>query len=281
MRGTRHFGIFLLCAIATSAHSEEQSTEFVTKGGCTLRAQAYIDKAYRPKESSRFVLEIVRTQKDSYNWDFTLSDDPNDHMVHIHGGISPVSYGSKKRATVRAVLHQYDIYEERVTFKNLDLGPLSSSIFGSASSNTKQNDITPRYLSLKKPVTATTPSGISITLPAQGAETLTKVFSNFNGNANALFIQIETSPDKREALLPKSPLYKKHKKPVRIKLECPEPKFMVWYMADNTFKTIAVHLPDLKTATHLDTLTLIVRQRVELQAIPISIQVPISQNPNG
>ena len=274
------FGIVLLCAAATSAHGEERKTDFTIKGGCTVRAQAYTDKAYHPKESSRFTLEIVRTQKDSYNWDFTLDENPNYHYTNLHGGISPVPYGSKKQATVHAVLHQYDIYEERVMFKNLDLGPLSSGIFGSTSSGTKQKfDITPRYLALKEPVTATTPSGISITLPAQGAETLEKVFLNFNGNPNALFIRIETSPNQREVLLPESPLYKKHKKPVHIKLECPQPNSMVWYMADNTFKTIAVGLPNLKTVTHLDTLTLIIRQRVDLQSIPVAIKVPISRSP--
>lgn len=279
MGGVRYFIILSLAAVAAPAHAEKPNTDYVARGGCVVQAEAYIDKAYRPKESSRFALDIVRTPKDSYQWDFTLDEDPNYHYTHMSGAVSPVPYGTKQKTTIHAILHQYDTCDERVTFKNLNLGPLSSSIFGVATSGTKQKfDSTPRYLLIKEPVTATTLSGISITLPAQGSETLTKVFSCFNGNPNALIIQINTSPNQPEVVLPESPLYKRHGKPVRIKLDCPWPDVMVSYTADNTFKTIAVGVPDLKTVTHLDTLTLIVRQRVELQSVPISIQAPISRN---
>ena len=53
---------------------------------------------------------------------------------------------------------------------------------------------------------------------------------------------------------------------------------MVWYTADNTFTKIAVGMPDLKTITHLDTLTLIVRQWVDLKSVPVTLTVPIDRS---
>ena len=274
MRVLQHFGIILLCAVATSAHGQGKYTNYVAKGGCVLRAQAYKERDYyglgSPRYSvvSRYDLEIVRMPKTSCQWDYTLDEDPDEHYTNLEG-ISPVPYGTKKHTILYATLHQYDIYEERVTFKDLNLEPFPARV--------KQKFyFTPRFLLLKQAVTATTPSGVSLTLPIQGAATP----ANFNGGGNpdALFIQIHTSPNQREALLPNSPLFKKYGKPVRIKLECTPPNTLVWYRADNTYKTIAIGLPDLAKATHLNALTLIVRQRVDLQSIPVSIRVPISRS---
>lgn len=264
-------GFVLLNIFAMPAFAQDGSMKYVTKDGCVLQARAYINKAYQPKEWSRYDFDIVHAPKNSYFWDFTADDDPSYHLTSVDGDISPVRYGSSRQATLHVTLHQYDTYEEQVTFHNLDLGMSSSDPI--------LKTLPSRYLVLKKPVTETTPSGITITLPAQGQETLEKVFTGaFEGNAEALFIQIRTSPNQREAVLPLSPLFQKHGKPVIIKLECAKPNFMVFYHADNTFKIIAVGLPNLKLVTHLDTLTLIVRQRVDLQAIPISLQVPISRS---
>ncbi len=46
-------------------------------------------------------------------------------------------------------------------------------------------------------------------------------------------------------------------------------------MADNTFKRLAVSVPNLATVQHLDELTFVVRQRVNLRSIPLVLQVPI------
>ena len=288
MNFTKYLGIAFLCALAPAAHSQDKPHDFTVKGGCVLRAQAYRDKVYAPKEQSRYQLDIVQTPKGTAQWDFTLNDDPEYHYSQgVNGAISLHPYGRRRRTTLYATLHEYETYEERVTFHNLDLGPVGFNLFGEPSSKIFGNPVsrphnmptvTPRYLVLKEPVTATTPSGIAITLLAQGEETLEKVFSNFNGNADALFIQIRTSPSQKLAVLPLSPLYKKYPKPVRITLDCVKPNYMVWYMADNTFKTIAVGMPHLNAVTHLDTLTLIVRQRVDLKSVPVTLTVPIHRS---
>lgn len=49
------------------------------------------------------------------------------------------------------------------------------------------------------------------------------------------------------------------------------------YEADNTYNTIAVGLPNIATVQHLDTLTLVVRQRVLLQRVPITLHLPVNR----
>ncbi len=285
MNPTNYVAISLLCALAPAAHSQDKSHEYTVKGGCVLWAQAYTNKAYGPRGSSRYTLQIFQTPRNSHQWNLTAPEFPNEHSINIDSP-SPHPYGQRRRTTLYATLHQYDTYEERVTFHDLDLGPVGFNLFGEPSSKVFGNPVsrphhmptvTPRYLVLTKSVTATTPSGITITLPAQEKETLEKVFMNFNGNAGALFIQIRTSPSQKLAVLPLSPLYKKYPKPVRITLDCVKPNGMVWYMADNTFKTIAVDLPHLNSVMHLNTLTLIVRQRVDLRWVPVTLTVPIDR----
>ena len=283
MTKIRHFVLFFFClALGTaSAQSGKQARDcrdYKVKGGCVLRAQAYIDNAY-PTDSYRYNLEIIKTPKDRYQWDFTLDQATDYHFTGIVGGSYNPIEGSSRKAIIHPILHQYDTLEERVTFTNLEVGPiLPDTEWSELPGEDPLMAVTPRYLNLKKPITLTTPSGISITLPAQGSETLDKVFRMFNGNANALFIRIKTSPNEREVSLPSSPLYKKHKKPVRIALDCALPYHMGYFMADNTYDTISISMKDLKTVTHLDSLTLIIRQRIDLKSIPISLSVPVSRN---
>jgi len=226
-------------------------------------------------EQSRYKFDIVQTPKDSAQWDFTLDNDPDYHYFHdVSGAVSPVSYGRHRQMTIHATLHEYDIYEDQVTFHNLDLWPLADDL-------ETEHGITPRFLALKSAVTATTPSGIQITLLAQNVHHFSEMFDGYNGNPNALFIRIATTPSQKIVTLPKSPLYKKHPQPVRIALDCVKPNYMVFCQADNTYKIIAVGLPDLRTVTHLDTLTLVVRQRVDLRSVPVTLTVPIDRSVGG
>ena len=273
MNFTKYLSIALLCALAPAAHSQGYPHEYDVSG-FVLTAQAYKDKVYAPKEQSRYKFSIVQTPKGSTQWDFTLDDDPDFHFAHdVSGAVSPIPYGRSRLMTIHATLHEYDTCEEQITFHDLDLGTSSDLI---------ARTMPCRYLALKNPVTATTPSGIAITLPAQGEDTVDELFQGpFEGNFNALFLRIHTSPNQQLVALPQSPLYKKYPKPVRVALDCPAPNYMVWYTADNTFTKIAVGLPNLKTVTHLDTLTLIVRQRVDLRSVPVTLTVPIDRSARG
>jgi hypothetical protein len=264
---------WLLCGAAITASSTIQAQPkpqtFLAPGGAVVQAAAYIDRAYR--DSSRFSLQIVQAPAGGRRWDFTIDGDSTKRRyTNVTGAVSRVPYGTKKHITLSVTLNEHAIHEERVTFKNLKLGPLQKL--------PGMMNITPRYLDLPQPLTSTTPSGIRITLPAQGVETLHSILRTMPGNPNALFIPIRTQPNTRAAVLPRSPLYKQFRKPVAIKLECEPPNWMVWHDADNTFQTLAVGLPDMKTVDEqLDEFTLIVRQRVELSSTPLKLSVPVTR----
>lgn len=274
MNLTKYLGIALVCALAPAAHSQEYPHEYDIRG-FVLTARAYKDKNYAGMEQSRYKFDIMQTPKGTAQWDFTLDDDPDYHYFHdVSGAVSRFSYGRKQQMTIHATLHEYDTYEEQVTFHNLNLAPLADDI------ESKSGD-TPRFLALNSAVTATMPSGMQITLPAQNVHHFQEMFSDYNGSPNALFIRIETTPNRKFVTLPKSPLYRNHPQPVRVALDCIKPDYMVFYQADNTYKIIAVGLPDLKTVMHLDTLTLVVRQRVDLRSVPVTLTVPIDRVASG
>ena len=265
------FCFFALIAAPACQAQGDYYTAYTTPG-CKIEARAYID----PSEwaSSRYDITVVNTKDSPTHWDMTegWQDEDATNLNHYSGGLSHAQsrlpYGKAKEATIKVTLWQYATLEERVTFHNLDLAPLADEY------KIRRDDITPRFLALDSAVTATTPSGITITLPAQH-ETFLTMFSNFNGNPNALFIKIKTTPNQRETALPQSPLYQKYQNPVQIKLDCDLPNLNEFYEADNTYDTIAIILPNLRTVTHLDTLTLVVRQRVNLQRLTVSLRLPV------
>jgi hypothetical protein len=239
----------------------------VRTAGCPVQGRAYFDQDYWA--SSRFDFQVAPPAGTPDHWDFTLDRQGEitpEHYIALRSGQSLLPYGRAAETTIRATLWRYDTLEERVTFHDLDLRPLADDWM-------TRHGVAERFLDLKSARTATTPSGITITLPAQQLDSMPCL----NGNGNALFIRIQTTPDDRNAVLPESPLYRKYRKPARIFLGCEKPDGMVFYEADNTYKTIAVDIPELRTATHLDSLTLIVRQRVNLQCVPVAVTLPVSR----
>ena len=250
------------------AHAREIPFQYANRAGLTLRIRAYTTPSMPVKYASRYDLEIAKTPNDGFRWDYTVPDEPNIHYNHSYGFSCEKSFNNQKRVTIRATLHQYKTYDEKLIFKGLDLVPL----------NPANLEKTPfpgigRSLDLKTPRTLTTPSGISVTLLAKGGN----LMSFYNGNARALFIAIKTAPGQQKTVLPKSPLYKKFDKPVSIRLESLAPNFMVSSFVDNTSDMLAISFPDLYKVNHLDALTLIVRQRVELKTIPVAIEVPVER----
>jgi hypothetical protein len=248
------------------AHAAPQSRDFIVDG-CIMRASAYVDHNSR----SRYSLEILQTPRGARRWGFTLSDAPNRMQdTKVSGAISRVPYSGKKETTIRGTLHEYAVFDERVTFKNVKLGPLLEKTPG-------MMNISPRYLEIPQALTATTRSGVRVTLPAQGFDTLRQVLINVNGNLNALFVQIRVTPNERVVKLPQSPLYQQFRKPLRLTLDVSKPNQLLSSGANNASTLIAIGLPDLKTATRFDEFTLIVRQRVNLRSIPLALAVPISR----
>ena len=240
-----------------------------TWAGCRVQARAYVDPTVWA--SSRFDMAVVNLPNSPARWDFTLDWEHFTEPLRYTAvtAQSRLPYGKAKVTVIHATLCQYAALEERVTFHDLDLTPLADDWETQAGG-------TPRFLALKSAVTATTPSGIQITLPAQNVQHFRGMFSGFNGNPNALFVRIKTTPNQPETILPLSPLYRKYHKPILIQINNADNSYA--YSSaypDNTATTIGINLPNLRTVMHLDTLTLIVRQRVNLKKVPIAVCVPI------
>lgn len=167
-------------------------------------------------------------------------------------------------------LHQYETYDEPVTFHNL------------AVQKGKDNDAA-YFLSLPQPLSATTSSGVTVTLPAQ---------SGFHGMASAyaLNVEVKTTPliksEPAAVSLPASPLAKTYGKPVQISLKVGTPfhssgwsyeqgdvpanyALSLLYMRKLPFKVIAP--PQV-----LKNLTFIVHQRVDIQTLPMTFTLPIA-----
>lgn len=259
---------------ASSCHAQEGLTTS-TWAGCQVQARAYVDPMVW--ESSRFDMAVVNPPNSPTRWDFTLDwehfTDPQRYTAV--NSQSRLPYGKAKTTTIHATLCQYAILEERVTFHDLDLNPLADDW------DTKHGE-TPRFLALPSAVTATTPSGIRITLPAQNVQHFTDMFSGFNGPIDALFIRIETMPNQPETILSLSPLYRKYYKPVLIQINNADNLYHYSNAdADNTATIMGINLPNLRTVMHLNALTLIVRQRVNLKEVPVAVRVPISRPASG
>lgn len=229
--------------------------------------RAYVDPDQKnPKFASRFDLSVRADQQHPAKWEFSLPNSSYPFGDNVTGEFAPAPYNNKPRTTIKATLHRFDTYDEQITFKNLPLNALVPLPAGAYASPM-------RHLELTSAQTQTTPSGISVTLPVQSADALPLMM---NGNADAVFINIRVSPNAILNRLPNSPLVQKYGKDVRIKLEVPDPDLLVWYGADNTFPRIAVGIPHLRTATTMD-LTLILRQKVELETVPVAFDVPVAR----
>ncbi len=279
MKPERKVFVFLVlagCFQVRSARAQDFPPTLIEKAGCILKANAYLDAARLPgsplNPASRYDLRLFREASDSSYWDFTLPGSDY-RYTNISAACGLGDYRTQTQATIRATLRQFDLYDERVTFKDLDLAPTDPPLAKPLLSGTGL-----RFLALKAAQSVTTPSGITITLPASAPLTDQQMNMAFNGNCDALFIPIKVTPNtKLVSPLPDSPLFNRHGRAVSIKLEVAAPNSLISYAADNTYTGLKIGISHLQTATHLDELTLIVRQRCDLQTVPISFQVPISK----
>ena len=258
----------LFCCVSVDAQTFPST---VVKGpDYTLKARAYVDSSKLP---SRYDLRLYQDYSKPYHWDFVIpgSDFPRTQAL---ASVSPSEYENHKQTTIRATLRQSSSYTEKVTFKNLDLAPPKPA-FG--------DRVTSRALSLPKKRSITTPSGITITLPTQSYDGIPPMMA---GNPNALFIRVEVTPNaKLIKSLPKSPLFRKHHLPVSLRLGVIRHVYGKNYIdyykgATPPYGQVGVDIPNLKTAMHLDQITFYIRQRIDLQTVPITIQVPISRAVN-
>ncbi len=247
----------------TRAQAQIYAPTVVKRNGYSLQARAYVDASRLP---SRYDLRLLQPKNTPYRWDFVIPGS-NYPRTQALASVGTGDYRTQKQATIRATLRQYDTYEEKVSFKNLPLAPIDRAYAPS------------RVLSLSQARSITTPSGITITLPAQNYDVMPPGIA---GDPNVIFIRVDVTPgDKLIASLPRSPLWIKHHRPVSLqvgkKVVLPWGEEFYYQDVPLNYGLVTISLPKLETATQLAELTLKVRQRTDLQTVPLAIKVPISK----
>ena len=93
---------------------------------------------------------------------------------------------------------------------------------------------------------------------------------------NVVFTRAGLSPGGKRNTLPASPLYRRHRVPMSVRVDVATPVFMSSNSGDSALPQITLSLRDSK-ATYLASLALVVHQRADLQSIPLAFQVPIAR----
>ncbi len=168
-------------------------------------------------------------------------------------------------------LRQFETYDEPVTLHNVPVG----------------HDDYSYCLVLTKPVSFTTPSGVTVTLPVQGAEVSKKKLPI---EPDRLRVLVTTQPritfDANAYSLPNSPLAHTYGKSVQLALQFAPPFHLSGSMekGDGSPTDYDVFLPTGPKGSVkapplvLKEFTLIVHQRVDIQTIPMTFTVPIADH---
>lgn len=232
--------------------------------GVSVTAAAYFDRR-SPPTTSRYAVRIKSTPPGPWRWElynplWGLGDAWGNQNIIGQESVTP--YRARQRqALITCQLRQYDTQEERVTFHDLTITRTMG--FG--------------FLTITTPQTVTTPSGITVSLPVQNQETfMPNGAFCYDGPPDVVFARVALSPGAKRNALPASPLYRRHQVPVSIRVDAAAPVFMNSNSGDSALPQITLTPRDPK-ATHLDSLTLIIHQRADLQSIPLAFRVPITR----
>ena len=166
-------------------------------------------------------------------------------------------------------LHQFETYDEPVIFHNIVLGHSGYTY----------------YFVIPKPISITTPSGVSVILPAQGRP---KWDSSGSGITVLVTVKPAITPDPVTYPLPNSPLARTFGKPVQLSLTFPPP-YSPNFWSDGQNGAPASYtlllprdpkdfMKTLPMPSVIKNLTIIVNQRVDLQTIPMTFTVPIADH---
>ena len=233
--------------------------------GVQVAASAYFDHSYGPPTASRYAVRIKSKPTGPLRWElynplWGLGDSWGNQDIIGQESVTPYRR-HQRQALITCQLRQYDEMEERVTFHDLTLTRVMG--FG--------------FLTVSKPLTETTPSGVKVTLPVQNQETFMPGGSfSYNGPPDMVFARVGLSPGGKRNALPASPLYQRHRVPVSIRVDVAAPVFMNSNSGDSALPQITLSLRDPK-ATYVPSLTLVIHQRADLQSIPLAFRVPIAR----
>ena len=180
-------------------------------------------------------------------------------------------------------LKQFETCDEHVTFPN------TAIVKDPENSGHRQEygDMNTYYISVAKPITLLTPSGLAVTLPAQG--------KNNRYEADKINFSLTVKPNISPSELPKSPLIKQFGKPITISVNMASPDdlsggsidpgstqhYILWppqnpkWSGKLSIKEIR-HTPVFVAPPLHRDFTVILHERVELQTIPMTFTVPVS-----
>ncbi len=194
-----------------------------------------------------------------------------DDFEKYNKGISSELVQAPYRSSSRFIrftcqLRQFETHDETVTFHDVDIahGPnWPKSLPASEEAY---------CFNVTRPQTVTTPSGVQVTLPAQG-----KPPQMLGGGINIVF---EVQPSQPLNSLPHSPLFQAYHKAVSLDYQFPSPfRVSSWqfdpgplhhYLAQYDKYPYPSVYP-----TRLKDFSIIIRQRVDLQTIPMTFTVPV------
>lgn len=207
--------------------------------------------------------------------------------IRLYGSLTtnlPADYRSASRyVRTNCTLRQFETYDERLTFHNL---PVKEDPQGFKDENYETYGIT-----LMHSLTLTTPSGIRVTLPTQDED-----FKAPMGDKINLKLSAQQTAGPRD--LPNSPLVRQFGKPVSISIQFAPPYAGGgWTIEPGETHTYGLRRPQnpawrfsqprgarhiplyLGVPPALKDLTVIVHQRVDIQTIPMTFTVPVSDTP--
>ena len=162
---------------------------------------------------------------------------------------------------VKCELRQFETYDETVVFHNLDI----------AHDTDEPPSETAYWFTLTRPQSITTPSGIRITLPVQGRPP--------TPTCEELNFAFQVEPSAKSNTLPQSPLVRTYSKPVSLDCLLPSPFDSYGLM----YESGPLHHCEVKNESgfppvypkRLKDFSIIIRQRVDLQTIPMTFTVPV------
>ena len=199
----------------------------------------------------------------------------------------PAPYRSASRfVRLDCTLRQFETVDERVTFTNIAV----VKDLENSGHRPGYGDMNTYYISVAKPITLQTPSGLAVTLPTQGKNNSYEADKiNFT-----LTVKLDISPSE----LPASPLIKQFGKSITVSVKlAPPDELSGWSMNPGKTQHYVLWSPQnpkwpgklnvkelWRTPLFMSPpprrdFTVILHERVELQTIPMTFTVPVSDTP--
>ena len=304
---TAHWRVSRLPRMRHAIAPPVKVTDAVTKNGVTMSAHAWYWSSHPRSPMAQAILRPI-LPANSHQWDVVtlkqerdwepyareaspllyansgvpilarngVFDSPNEMFdgggIRVNGVETPYPR-TNNFLKLTTELRQFETYDEPITLHNVVVG----------------HDDYSYCLILTKPFSFTTPSGVTVTLPVQGVEVSKKKLP-IQPDRLRVLVRVKPRITFEPTLysLPNSPLARTYGKPVQLDLQFAPPYRRSYWNneKDSSPAEYNLSLPhDPKDFPKipppppvLKDFTLIVHQRVDIQAIPMTFTVPIADH---